>query len=124
MQTGSTLQEYLSMGRTDSMMSLKDKLQPKALRSLESQQHLHATENEVKVPGKMRSFAIRTASTVFLIGGFLTFLWAGHVPLMFLVLILQVLMVKEVFNLGKMDKEEDQLPGFRALQWFFFWVRP
>lgn len=38
---------------------------------------------------KYRSLKIRTASTIMLIGGFLVIVWAGHVPLMFFILMLQ-----------------------------------
>lgn len=121
MQTGSTLQNYLSLGRTESK---KGKEPPSVLHPSESDQqlNLNATETKGQGSGKMRSFAVRTLSTVVLIAGFLAFLWAGHVPLMFLVLIIQALMVREAFSLGRMDKEEEALPGFRALQWYFFWV--
>ena len=109
------------------MVNLRDKggpSQPPFLRPSDSDQQLNAApeSKDHQKGGKARSFAIRTGSTVVLIGGFLFFLWAGHVPLMCLVLLLQTLMVREVFNLGRMEKEDEKLPGFRALQWYFFWV--
>eukprot|EP00955_Chlamydomonas_euryale_P006204 65904-Chlamydomonas_euryale.AAC.1 len=38
----------------------------------------------------MKAFRTRTFSTVVLIGGFFWVVWAGHVPLMLFVLMLQV----------------------------------
>ena len=40
---------------------------------------------------KIRSFRIRTVSTFVLIGSFLGFIWAGHVPLMFMIFCIQVM---------------------------------
>lgn len=39
---------------------------------------------------KIRSFRIRTVSTFVLIGSFLGFVWAGHVPLMLMIFLIQV----------------------------------
>lgn len=41
-------------------------------------------------PGKYRSFWVRTASTLVLIGSFVAIIRAGHVPLMFMILGIQV----------------------------------
>lgn len=38
---------------------------------------------------RLRSFRVRTISSVLLIGGFIGIIWAGHVPLMFFILLLQ-----------------------------------
>jgi len=70
----------------------------------------------------MRSFRTRTLSTIVLIGVFFFFLWAGHVPCLFLVLGLQILMVREAFELARRKDAERKLPGFRAQQWLFFFV--
>jgi hypothetical protein len=34
----------------------------------------------------------------------------------------QALMMREAFGLGRMVQEERRLPGFRAQQWYFFFV--
>lgn len=49
-----------------------------------------ALTGELLQAKRFKSFRTRTASTVVLIGGFLFLVWAGHVPLMLLVLALQV----------------------------------
>lgn len=74
-------------------------------------------------PGKrMRSFRTRTISTVGILLVFIAVIWAGHLPLLFLVLTLQTLMIREAFSLGMMADEDKRLPGFRAQQWYFFFV--
>lgn len=57
-----------------------------------------------------------------LIGSFLAVIYAGHVPLMFMVLGIQALMVKELFALARVAQQERKLPGFRLQQWYFFIV--
>jgi len=71
---------------------------------------------------RMKAFRTRTFSTVVLIGGFFWVVWAGHVPLMLFVLMLQILIVREAFGLGRMAQEDVKLPWFRAQQWYFFAV--
>jgi CDP-diglyceride synthetase len=72
---------------------------------------------------RFRSFRVRTASTVAMIVGFFAFVWAGHVPCALLVLMLQYLMVRELFGMARAAaKEERLLPGFRRQQWYFFAV--
>ncbi|PSC67428.1 phosphatidate cytidylyltransferase [Micractinium conductrix] len=71
---------------------------------------------------RYRSFRVRFVSSIVLIASFLAIIWAGHVPLMFMVLGIQVLMVKELFTLARHAQAERKLPGFRAQQWYFFCV--
>eukprot|EP00879_Flechtneria_rotunda_P011161 GHRR01011659.1.p1 GENE.GHRR01011659.1~~GHRR01011659.1.p1 ORF type:complete len:439 (+),score=91.96 GHRR01011659.1:139-1455(+) len=68
------------------------------------------------------SFKIRTVSTLAMIAGFLLMIYIGHVPLVFLVLSLQFLMVKELFMLARVAQKDKRIPGFRAQQWYFFFV--
>lgn len=68
------------------------------------------------------SFRTRTVSTVTMIAGFLAIIYMGHVPLVLLVLTLQFLMVKELFMLARVAQQDRKLPGFRAQQWYFFFV--
>lgn len=71
---------------------------------------------------RYRSFRLRTISSLVLIASFFTIIWAGHVPLMFMVLGIQAMMVKELFTLARHAQNERKLPGFRAQQWYFFCV--
>lgn len=127
---------------------------------------------------RFRSFRTRAISTVVLIGLFVGIIAAGHVPLMFMILgiqvrdrvwilhkthdfrsapclstthappagpgappprvrappcpraqpathaleLLQCLMVREMFALARVAQQEKKVPGFRAQQWYFFFV--
>ncbi|KAI3434991.1 hypothetical protein D9Q98_003043 [Chlorella vulgaris] len=74
------------------------------------------------VATRYRSFRVRFVSSIVLIASFLTIIWAGHVPLMFMVLGIQTMMVKELFTLARHAQAERKLTGFRAQQWYFFFV--
>mmetsp|Transcript_11917 Transcript_11917/g.21187 ORF Transcript_11917/g.21187 Transcript_11917/m.21187 type:complete len:467 (-) Transcript_11917:791-2191(-) len=69
---------------------------------------------------KYKSLRVRTISTVTLIVGFIGFVWAGHVPLLILLMTLQALSVKELFVIARVAQTDRKLPGFRAQQWYFF----
>lgn len=69
-----------------------------------------------------KSFRTRTISTVLLIACFWAIIYGGHVPEMFLVMTVQLLVAREIFKLGQVAQKELKLPGFRAQQWYFFCV--
>lgn len=71
---------------------------------------------------RVASLRTRTVSTVAMIAGFLGVIYAGHVPLVFLVLGLQYLIVKELFMMARVAQKDRKVPGFRAQQWYFFFV--
>ena len=71
---------------------------------------------------KFKSFRIRLYSTLVLILLFTSIIYAGHVPLMAMVFAIQTVMVKELFQLAREAQRERTLPGFRAQQWFFYFV--
>jgi len=71
---------------------------------------------------KLKSFRIRLYSTIVLIASFSFIIYAGHVPLMGMVLAIQTVMVKELFQLAREAQRERSLPGFRAQQWYFYFV--
>lgn len=71
---------------------------------------------------RFRSFRIRFYSTVVLIALFTGIVYAGHVPLMFMVFAIQTVMVKELFALARVAQQERKLTGFRAQQWYFYIV--
>lgn len=95
----------------------------------------HATAGEHDKGKRMRSFLVRTVSTVVLIGSFVIFIYWGHVPLMFMVLGIQFTMVRELFAIASVMKLDQgpgssrhsggrrgPLPSFKVLQWFWFWT--
>ena len=57
-----------------------------------------------------------------LIGSFIGIIYAGHVPLMFMIFAIQTVMIKELFALARVAQQERKLPGFRAQQWYFYLV--
>uniref|UniRef100_A0A7S0VIE3 Phosphatidate cytidylyltransferase n=1 Tax=Polytomella parva TaxID=51329 RepID=A0A7S0VIE3_9CHLO len=74
---------------------------------------------------KLRSLKTRTISSVALIASFVGFIYAGHVPLMFLILILQTLVANELFKLSRVATQEKKVPYYRLqkyLPWYFFFV--
>ncbi|XP_042027406.1 phosphatidate cytidylyltransferase 1-like isoform X3 [Salvia splendens] len=65
---------------------------------------------------------IRTYSTVWMIGGFVSIIYLGHLYIWAMVVVIQIFMAKELFNLLRKAHEDRQLPGFRLLNWHFFFT--
>jgi len=65
---------------------------------------------------------VRLYSTLVLMVSFAAIIYAGHVPLMGLIFSIQTVMVKELFQLAREAQQERKLPGFRAQQWYFYFV--
>jgi phosphatidate cytidylyltransferase len=66
---------------------------------------------------KYKSMLIRTYSTVWMIGGFAFLVYMGHLYIWAMVVVIQIFMATELFNLLRKSSEEKQLPGFRLLNW-------
>jgi len=66
---------------------------------------------------KYKSMLIRTYSTVWMIGGFAFIVYMGHLYIWAMVVVIQIYMARELFNLLRKSSEEKQLPGFRLLNW-------
>ncbi|RRT85410.1 hypothetical protein BHE74_00011603 [Ensete ventricosum] len=71
---------------------------------------------------KYKSMLIRTYSSVWMIGGFTFIIYMGHLYIWALIVVIQIFMAKELFNLLRRANEERQLPGFRLLNWHFFFT--
>ncbi|KAL9260184.1 Phosphatidate cytidylyltransferase 1-like protein [Drosera capensis] len=71
---------------------------------------------------KYKSMWIRTYSTLWMFGGFAFILYIGHLYICALVVVLQVLMARELFSLLRKAHEDRRLPGFRLLNWHFFFT--
>lgn len=69
---------------------------------------------------KYKSMLIRAYSSVWMIGGFAFIIYMGHLYIWAMVVVIQIFMAKELFNLLRRAHEDRQLPGFRLLNW---WVR-
>ncbi|XVE87696.1 hypothetical protein DITRI_Ditri19aG0008200 [Diplodiscus trichospermus] len=71
---------------------------------------------------KYKSMWIRTYSTVWMIGGFAFIVYMGHLYITAMVVVIQIFMAKELFNLLRKAHEDSHLPGFRLLNWHFFFT--
>ncbi|ONK79295.1 uncharacterized protein A4U43_C01F4920 [Asparagus officinalis] len=67
---------------------------------------------------KYKSMLVRTYSTVWMIGGFAFIIYLGHLYIWAMIVVIQIFMAKELFNLLRKVNEDRQLPGFRILNWF------
>ncbi|XP_028074451.1 phosphatidate cytidylyltransferase 1-like [Camellia sinensis] len=71
---------------------------------------------------KYRSMLTRTYSSIWMIGGFTFIIYMGHLYIWAMVVVIQIFMIKELFNLLRKGHEERDLPGFRLLNWHFFFT--
>ncbi|XP_020098871.1 phosphatidate cytidylyltransferase 1-like [Ananas comosus] len=71
---------------------------------------------------KYKSMLIRTYSSIWMIGGFVLIIYMGHLYICAMIVVIQIFMAKELFNLLRRANEERQLPGFRLLNWHFFFT--
>lgn len=71
---------------------------------------------------KYKSMLIRTYSSVWMIGGFVFIIYMGHLYIWALIVVIQIFMARELFNLLRKVNEDRQLPGFRLLNWHFFFT--
>lgn len=69
---------------------------------------------------KYRSMLTRIYSSIWMIGGFIFIIYMGHLYIWAMVVVIQIFMIKELFNLLRKGHEERDLPGFRMLNWHFF----
>lgn len=66
---------------------------------------------------KYKSMWIRAYSTIWMIGGFALVVYMGHLCITAMVVVIQIFMAKELFNLLRKAHEDRHLPGFRLLNW-------
>ncbi|KAG6493446.1 hypothetical protein ZIOFF_048432 [Zingiber officinale] len=71
---------------------------------------------------KYKSMLVRTYSSVWMIAGFSFILYMGHLYIWAMIVVIQIFMARELFNLLRRANEERQLPGFRLLNWHFFFT--
>lgn len=69
---------------------------------------------------KYKSMLIRTYSSIWMIGGFVFIVYMGHLYIWAMIVVIQIFMAKELFNLLRKANEDRQLPGFRLLNWYLF----
>ncbi|KAJ9566204.1 hypothetical protein OSB04_002170 [Centaurea solstitialis] len=71
---------------------------------------------------KYKSMLIRAYSSIWMIGGFIFVVYMGHLYIWATVVIIQIYMAKELFGLLRKANEDKRLPGFRHLNWHFFFT--
>lgn len=71
---------------------------------------------------KYKSMLTRIYSSIWMIGGFVLIIYMGHLYIWAMVVIIQIFMAKELFNLLRKAHEDKRLPGFRMLNWHFFFT--
>ncbi|KAK6917821.1 hypothetical protein RJ641_018572 [Dillenia turbinata] len=71
---------------------------------------------------KYKSMWIRLYSSLWMIGGFALIIYMGHLYICAMIVIIQIFMAKELFNLLRKAHEDRRLPGFRLLNWHFFFT--
>lgn len=71
---------------------------------------------------KYRSMWIRVYSSIWMIGGFVLIIYMGHLYIWAMVVVIQIFMARELFNLLRKAHEDRRLPGFRLLNWHFFFT--
>ncbi|GJN34216.1 hypothetical protein PR202_gb22862 [Eleusine coracana subsp. coracana] len=71
---------------------------------------------------KYKSMLVRTYSSLWMMGGFVFLIYMGHLYIWAMVVVIQIFMAKELFNLLRKANEDRQLPGFRMLNWHFFFT--
>ncbi|XP_050219884.1 phosphatidate cytidylyltransferase 1 [Mercurialis annua] len=71
---------------------------------------------------KYKSMLIRAHSSLWMLGGFLLSLYMGHLYIWAAVVVIQIFMAKELFHLLRRAHEDRRLPGFRLLNWHFFFT--
>ncbi|CAI9088327.1 OLC1v1022632C1 [Oldenlandia corymbosa var. corymbosa] len=71
---------------------------------------------------KYRSMKIRTFSSFWMLLGILLIIYLGHLYICAMVVVIQIIMTRELFCLLRRANERKHLPGFRLLNWHFFFT--
>eukprot|EP01018_Ginkgo_biloba_P024691 Gb_11649 [translate_table: standard] len=71
---------------------------------------------------KYKSMRTRVWSSIWMIGGFVLILYMGHLYIWAMIVVIQIFMARELFNLARTAHEDTELPGFRLLNWHFFFT--
>lgn len=79
-------------------------------------------ETETPVNSKLKNFWIRTAMTLLMVSLFTLILLAGHLPIIFLIITLQILVFKEVIKIAWVPSKERKMRWFRLVNWYFLFV--
>ncbi|KAG8658254.1 phosphatidate cytidylyltransferase 1 isoform X3 [Manihot esculenta] len=83
---------------------------------------LNGTHLLINDQDKYKSMWIRAHSSLWMVGGFLVIIYLGHLYIWATVVVIQIFMARELFNLLRRAHEDRRLPGFRLLNWHFFFT--
>lgn len=61
---------------------------------------------------------IRIHSSIWMIGGLVFVIYMGHLYIWAMIVVVQIFMGKELFNLLRKANEDRRLPWFRLLNWY------
>jgi len=78
-----------------------------------------ATAGQSEYEKKKATFITRTIWTLFMIGGFFGAMFAGHIYVLMIITIVQVVSFKEVIAIAQVPTKEKNLPLTRSLNWYF-----
>jgi phosphatidate cytidylyltransferase len=67
---------------------------------------------------KVVNFKVRTLWTFILLAGFFTILALGHMYVIALVTVIQIVVYKEVIALASVPASEKNIPFFKVLNWY------
>ena len=67
---------------------------------------------------KVVNFKVRTLWTFILLAGYFTILALGHMYLIALVTVIQIIVYKEVIALASVPAREKKIPFFKVLNWY------
>lgn len=76
------------------------------------------TDLLVNDQNKYRSMLVRAYSSVWMIGGFALIIYMGHLYITAMIVVIQIFMARELFNLLRRAHVDRWLPGFRMLNWY------
>ncbi|KAJ7960833.1 Phosphatidate cytidylyltransferase family protein [Quillaja saponaria] len=71
---------------------------------------------------KYKSMWIRAYSSLWMLGSLSIIIYLGHLYIWLMVVIIQIFMASELFNLRSRAHENRRRPGFRLLNWHFFFT--
>ncbi|KAL0353683.1 UNVERIFIED_CONTAM: Phosphatidate cytidylyltransferase 3 [Sesamum angustifolium] len=101
---------------------IRQRRRAKSLEVLPDPSKLNGGNLLVHDQNKYRSMWIRTHSSLWMLGGVILILYLGHLYICAMVVVIQILMASELFQLRRRVHEDKQLPGFWLINWYFFFT--
>src|SRR5690606_37194595 len=88
----------------------------------QSNNNVDNTNNMSDKKSKWSSFKVRFIVTWSMIFGFFGIIYLGHIALIILLSILQILSFREIAKLGVEVRKEKNLPGFYLIHWILYFA--